>query len=122
MSVYLEALQLAANYYQLTEKCQILRNDLESDGSGGVIARKYLISEEICKLWNKTIDENTTGGGLSSFDEYRMNLRKTADVKINDEIKIIGDSDSSRFFEVIGVNDLTSNAVFLTIHLKERHD
>ena len=42
--------------------------------------------------------------------------------KINDEIKIIGDSDSSRFFEVVGVNDLTSNAVFLTIHLKERHD
>lgn len=119
---YFEALQFAANYYHLTDKCEIFRNLLESDGSGGVISRRFQISEEPCKIFNVRLDEKESGGGLGAFNEYRMYLKKSTDVKIADQIKIMNDSNKQRYFEVVGVNSLSTDTMFLTLDLKERAD
>lgn len=117
-----EALELAANFYQLTDTCEIFRSSVESDGSGGVISNRYLQATEKCKVWNNLLNEKQSGGGLQSYTEYKISLRKNADVQVDDKIKIVGDSDYSRYFEVVSTNSANTDSVFLTIEVKERFD
>lgn len=117
-----EALELAANFYQLTDSCEIFRSSVESDGSGGVISNRYLQATEKCKVWNSLLNEKQSGGAINSYTEYKISLRKNADIQVADKIKIVGDSDYSRYFEVVSTNSANTDSVFLTIEVKERFD
>lgn len=119
---YKEALELAANFYQLTDTCEIYRSSVESDGSGGVISNRYLQATEKCKVWNSLLNEKQSGGGINSYTEYKISLRKNADIQVADKIKILDDSDYSRYFEVISTNSANTDSIFLSIDVKERFD
>lgn len=110
----LNRLRAVSDFYMLTDLVQIIRSETFTDEYGGTYNDYNIVATVKARIVHKQYQEEPLGGGISNKDEYLFIFSDGIDVRFDDKIKIKNDPNTTRYFLVVGVDDVVSQGIFKT--------
>lgn len=118
----LNRLRAVSSEYMMVNPVQILRSETFNDEYGGVYNDYKIVSSPKARIVHKQYQEEPIGGGIVNRDEYYFIFSDFVDIRFDDKIRIINDTNTNRYFLVVGVDDAVSEGIFKTAKTEENYN
>ena len=118
----LNTLRAASAYYMMSDNVRILRSESWSDEYGGVYTDYTVVSTTKARLTHRQYQEEPIGGGITNKDEYYFIFEDNIDVRYEDRVQIVNDPNSTRYFLVVGVDDVVTQGIFKTAKVEVNYN
>jgi hypothetical protein len=118
----LNTLRAASAYYMMSDNVRILRSESWSDEYGGVYTDYTVVSTTKARLTHRQYQEEPIGGGITNKDEYYFIFEDATDIRFEDRVEIVNDPNSTRYFLVVGVDDVVSQGIFKTAKVEVNYN
>ena len=118
----LNRLRAVSSEYMMTDNVQILRTEAFTDEYGGTYNDYNIVLTTKARLVHKQYQEEPQGGGITNKDEYLFIFSDSVDVRFDDKIRIVNDPNTTRYFLVVGVDDVISQGIFKTAKTEENYN
>ncbi len=118
----LNKLRAVSASYMMTDSVQILRSESFSDEYGGTYNSYKIVQTVKARIVHKQYQEEPQGGGITNKDEYLFIFSDNVDVRFDDRIEIVNDPNTTRYFLVVGVDDVISQGIFKTAKTEENYN
>ena len=93
-----------------------------NDEYGGVYTDYTVVSTTKARLTHRQYQEEPIGGGITNKDEYYFIFEDALDVRFEDRVEIVNDPNSTRYFLVVGVDDVVSQGIFKTAKVEVNYN
>jgi hypothetical protein len=110
----LNTLRGASAFYMMTDSVQILRSENFTDEYGGTYNDYGIVATTKARITHRQYQEEPIGGGITNRDEYLFYFLDALDIRFDDRIRIVDDPNTTRYFLVVGVDDVISQGIFKT--------
>ena len=121
-SALLNTLRAASAYYMMSDNVRILRSESWTDEYGGVYTDYTVVSTTKARLTHRQYQEEPIGGGITNKDEYYFIFEDATDVRFEDRVEIVNDPNSTRYFLVVGVDDVVTQGIFKTAKVEVNYN
>lgn len=121
-STLLNTLRAASAYYMMSDNVRVLRSESWTDEYGGVYTDYTVVSTTKARLTHRQYQEEPIGGGITNKDEYYFIFEDATDVRFEDRVEIVNDPNSTRYFLVVGVDDVVSQGIFKTAKVEVNYN
>lgn len=121
-STLLNRLRGVSAFYMMTDSVRILRSESFTDEYGGTYNDYNTITTTKARITHKQYQEEPIGGGITNRDEYLFYFADSVDVRFDDRIEIVNDTNTTRYFLVVGVDDAVSQGIFLVAKTEENYN
>jgi len=118
----LNTLRTASAFYMMSDLVQILRSESFSDEYGGVYTSYTIVETVKARLTHRQYQEEPIGGGITNKDEYYFIFPDVIDVRFEDRLQIVNDANPTRYFLVVGVDDVISQGIFKTAKVEVNYN
>ncbi len=118
----LNTLRAASAYYMMSDNVKILRSESWNDEYGGVYTDYTVVSTTKARLTHRQYQEEPIGGGITNKDEYYFIFEDATDIRFEDRVEIVNDPNSTRYFLVVGVDDVVSQGIFKTAKVEVNYN
>ena len=118
----LNTLRAASAYYMMSDNVRVLRSESWTDEYGGVYTDYTVVSTTKARLTHRQYQEEPIGGGITNKDEYYFIFEDALDVRFEDRVEIVNDPNSTRYFLVVGVDDVVSQGIFKTAKVEVNYN
>jgi head-tail adaptor len=118
----LNRLRAVSASYMMADNVQILRSESFSDEYGGTYNSYRIIQTIKARIVHKQYQEEPQGGGITNKDEYLFIFSDQVDIRFDDRIEIVDDPNTTRYFLVVGVDDVVSQGIFKTAKTEENYN
>ena len=118
----LNTLRAASAYYMMSDNVRILRSESWSDEYGGVYTDYTVVSTTKARLTHRQYQEEPIGGGITNKDEYYFIFEDNIDIRFEDRVQIVNDPNSTRYFLVVGVDDVVTQGIFKTAKVEVNYN
>ncbi len=118
----LNTLRAASAYYMMSDNVKILRSESWNDEYGGVYTDYTVVSTTKARLTHRQYQEEPIGGGITNKDEYYFIFEDNIDVRFEDRVQIVNDPNSTRYFLVVGVDDVVTQGIFKTAKVEVNYN
>ena len=118
----LNTLRAASAYYMMSDNVKILRSESWNDEYGGVYTDYTVVSTTKARLTHRQYQEEPIGGGITNKDEYYFIFEDNIDVRYEDRVQIVNDPNSTRYFLVVGVDDVVTQGIFKTAKVEVNYN
>jgi hypothetical protein len=106
----------------MTDNVYILRSETFTDEYGGTYNQYKIIANVKARIVHKQYQEEPLGGGITNKDEYLFIFPESTDISFDDRIQLVGDSYTTRYFLVVGVDEVVSEGIFKTAKTEENYN
>jgi len=110
----LNRLRAVSASYMMADNVQIFRSESFSDEYGGTYNSYRIVQTIKARIVHKQYQEEPQGGGITNKDEYLFIFSDQVDIRFDDRIQIVDDPNTTRYFLVVGVDDVVSQGIFKT--------
>jgi len=110
----LNRLRTVSANYMMVDNVQVLRSETFNDEYGGVYNDYKILLTTKARIVHKQYQEEPLGGGIANRDEYLFIFPDAVDIKFDDKLRIVNDPNTTRYFLVVGVDDVVSQGIFKT--------
>jgi len=110
----LNTLRGASAFYMMTDSVQILRSENFTDEYGGTYNDYGIVGTTKARITHRQYQEEPIGGGITNRDEYYFYFADALDIRFDDRIRIVDDPNTTRYFLVVGVDDVITQGIFKT--------
>lgn len=121
-SSLLNTLRAASAYYMMSDNVKILRSESWTDEYGGVYTDYTVVSTTKARLTHRQYQEEPIGGGITNKDEYYFIFEDNIDIRFEDRVQIVNDPNSTRYFLVVGVDDVVTQGIFKTAKVEVNYN
>jgi hypothetical protein len=118
----LNTLRAASAYYMMSDNVKILRSESWNDEYGGVYTDYTVVSTTKARLTHRQYQEEPIGGGITNKDEYYFIFEDNIDIRFEDRVQIVNDPNSTRYFLVVGVDDVVTQGIFKTAKVEVNYN
>jgi hypothetical protein len=118
----LNRLRAVSAEYMMTDSVQILRTEAFVDEYGGTYNDYNIVLTTKARLVHKQYQEEPQGGGITNKDEYLFIFSDSVDIRFDDKIRLVNDPNTTRYFLVVGVDDVISQGIFKTAKTEENYN
>jgi hypothetical protein len=118
----LNTLRAASAYYMMSDNVRILRSESWSDEYGGVYTDYTVVSTTKARLTHRQYQEEPIGGGITNKDEYYFIFEDATDIRFEDRVEIVSDPNSTRYFLVVGVDEVVSQGIYKTAKVEVNYN
>jgi hypothetical protein len=118
----LNTLRAASAYYMMSDNVRILRSESWSDEYGGVYTDYTVASTTKARLTHRQYQEEPIGGGITNKDEYYFIFEDATDIRFEDRVEIVNDPNSTRYYLVVGVDDVVTQGIFRTAKVEVNYN
>lgn len=118
----LNTLRAASAYYMMSDNVRVLRSESWTDEYGGVYTDYTVVSTTKARLTHRQYQEEPIGGGITNKDEYYFIFEDALDIRFEDRVEIVNDPNSTRYFLVVGVDDVVSQGIFKTAKVEVNYN
>jgi hypothetical protein len=118
----LNRLRAVSASYMMTDNVYILRSETFTDEYGGTYNQYKIIANVKARIVHKQYQEEPLGGGITNKDEYLFIFPESTDISFDDRIQLVGDSYTTRYFLVVGVDEVVSEGMFKTAKTEENYN
>lgn len=118
----LNTLRAASAYYMMSDNVRVLRSESWTDEYGGVYTDYTVVSTTKARLTHRQYQEEPIGGGITNKDEYYFIFEDALDIRFEDRVEIVNDPSSTRYFLVVGVDDVVTQGIFKTAKVEVNYN
>lgn len=118
----LNTLRAASAYYMMSDNVRVLRSESWTDEYGGVYTDYTVVSTTKARLTHRQYQEEPIGGGITNKDEYYFIFEDALDIRFEDRVEIVNDPNSTRYFLVVGVDDVVTQGIFKTAKVEVNYN
>jgi len=118
----LNTLRAASAYYMMSDNVRVLRSESWTDEYGGVYTDYTVVSTQKARLTHRQYQEEPIGGGITNKDEYYFIFEDATDIRFEDRVEIVNDPNSTRYFLVVGVDDVVTQGIFKTAKVEVNYN
>ena len=118
----LNTLRAASRFYMMSDLVQVLRTESWTDEYGGVYSDYTIVATVKARLTHRQYQEEPLGGGITNKDEYYFIFPDVIDVRFDDRLQIVNDANPTRYFLVVGVDDVISQGIFKTAKVEVNYN
>jgi hypothetical protein len=118
----LNTLRTASAFYMMSDLVQVLRTESWTDEYGGVYSDYTIVATVKARLTHRQYQEEPLGGGITNKDEYYFIFPDVIDVRFDDRLQIVNDANPTRYFLVVGVDDVISQGIFKTAKVEVNYN
>jgi hypothetical protein len=118
----LNTLRAASSFYMMSDLVQVLRTESWTDEYGGVYSDYTIVATVKARLTHRQYQEEPLGGGITNKDEYYFIFPDAIDVRFEDRLQIVNDVNPTRYFLVVGVDDVISQGIFKTAKVEVNYN
>jgi hypothetical protein len=118
----LNTLRAASAYYMMSDSVRVLRSESWTDEYGGVYTDYTVVSTTKARLTHRQYQEEPIGGGITNKDEYYFIFEDALDIRFEDRVEIVNDPNSTRYFLVVGVDDVVTQGIFKTAKVEVNYN
>lgn len=118
----LNTLRAASAYYMMSDNVRILRSESWSDEYGGVYTDYTVVSTTKARITHRQYQEEPIGGGITNKDEYYFIFEDATDIRFEDRVEIVNDPNSTRYYLVVGVDDVVTQGIFRTAKVEVNYN
>jgi len=118
----LNTLRAASAYYMMSDNVRILRSESWNDEYGGVYTDYTVVSTTKARITHRQYQEEPIGGGITNKDEYYFIFEDHIDIRFEDRVEIINDPVSTRYYLVVGVDDVVTQGIFKTAKVEVNYN
>jgi hypothetical protein len=118
----LNTLRAASSFYMMSDLVQVLRTESWTDEYGGVYSDYTIVATVKARLTHRQYQEEPLGGGITNKDEYYFIFPDVIDVRFEDRLQIVNDANPTRYFLVVGVDDVITQGIFKTAKVEVNYN
>jgi hypothetical protein len=107
----LNTLRAASSFYMMSDLVQVLRTESWTDEYGGVYSDYTIVATVKARLTHRQYK-----------DEYYFIFPDVIDVRFEDRLQIVNDANPTRYFLVVGVDDVISQGIFKTAKVEVNYN